>query len=105
MNSQEIKQLQVLLEPICKRNRVSKVVLFGSAARDTETRKSDIDMMIVMDTDKRFFDWYDAFDDIYEIIKGKSIDLLIYTPQELDNISHRQFIRSILSEGKTIYGH
>jgi hypothetical protein len=27
----------------------------------TETKKSDIDLMIVMETDKRFFDRYDAF--------------------------------------------
>lgn len=103
MTSKEIKALQSQLEPIFKRNNVSKVVLFGSAARDTETRRSDIDMMIVMDTEKRFFDRYDEFDDIYKVIKGKSIDLLIYTEQELENILHRRFIRNILSEGKVIY--
>jgi predicted nucleotidyltransferase len=103
MNSQEINKLRSLLKPIFEQHKVSKVVLFGSAARDTETKRSDIDLMIVTDTEKRFFDRYDDFDDIYETIKGKSLDLLIYTPQELENISHRRFIRNILSEGKVIY--
>jgi len=93
------------MAPIFRRNAVSKAVLFGSAVRDTETRKSDIDLMIVVETDKRFFDRYDAFDEISEILKGTSVDLLIYTPQELESISHRPFIRKILAEGKIIYGH
>jgi predicted nucleotidyltransferase len=105
MKPDEFKRLQLSMAPIFKRNEVSKAVLFGSAVRDTETKKSDIDLMIVMETDKRFFDRYDAFDEISEIVKGTPVDLLIYTPQELENISHRPFIRKILSEGKTIYEH
>jgi predicted nucleotidyltransferase len=105
MKPEEIKRLQLSLAPTFENNRVLKAVLFGSAASDTETKKSDIDLMIVMETDKRFFDRYDAFDEIFEIMKGKSVDLLIYTPQELENISHRTFIRKILSEGKIIYEH
>ena len=105
MKPEEVKRLQLSMAPIFRRNAVSKAVLFGSAVRDTETRKSDIDLMIVVETDKRFFDRYDAFDEISEILKGTSVDLLIYTPQELESISHRPFIRKILAEGKIIYGH
>ena len=93
------------MAPVFRRNKVCKAVLFGSAASDTETKKSDIDVMIVMETDKRFFDRYGAFDEISEILRGRSVDLLIYTPKELENISHRPFIRRILAEGKTIYEH
>ena len=105
MKPDEFKRLQLSLTPIFKRNKVSQAVLFGSAASDTETKKSDIDLMIVIETDKRFFDRYDAFDDIFEIMRGISVDLLIYTPQELENIEHRPFIRKILSEGRIIYEH
>jgi predicted nucleotidyltransferase len=105
MKPEDIKRLQSSMEPIFRRNEVFKAVLFGSAVRDTETKRSDIDLMIVMETDKRFFDRYDAFDEIFELMRGTSVDLLIYTPQELENISHRPFIRKIISEGKTIYEH
>lgn len=105
MNPEEIKRFQSSMTPVFRRNGVFKAVLFGSAVSDTATKKSDIDLMIVMETDKRFFDRYDAFDEISEIMRGRSVDLLIYTPQELENISHRPFIRRILSEGKTIYEH
>jgi predicted nucleotidyltransferase len=60
MKPEDIKRLQSSMEPIFRRNEVFKAVLFGSAVRDTETKRSDIDLMIVMETDKRFFDRYDA---------------------------------------------
>ena len=79
--------------------------MFGSYSRGSETHKSDLDLMIVTDTDKRFFDRYDSFDKIHEILKDKAVDLLIYTPDELDRIAHRSFIKKILSEGYIIYEH
>ena len=77
--------------------------MFGSVAQGKATRKSDLDLMIVMKTDKRFFDRYEQFDEIHQIIDDKSVDLLIYTPEELIKISHRSFIKRILHEGVTVY--
>ena len=105
MESNDFEKLKTLLEPVFKRNRVSRVLLFGSGARDTETRKSDLDLFIVMDTDKRFFDRYDYFDEIHDLINDRGVDMLIYTESELKKISHRKFIRNVLAEGKTIYEH
>ena len=98
-----LKDFQALLAPIFKRNNVLKAVVFGSTARETRSKKSDLDLMIVMNSDKRFFDRYDDFLDVYDVIKGQSVDMLIYTPEELDRISDRNFIQKILCEGKTIY--
>jgi hypothetical protein len=61
--------------------------------------------MIVKDTDKRFFSRYDEFNEIFELIENIAIDLLIYTPEELEKISHRPFIRKIIEEGRVIYEH
>lgn len=33
-----------------------RVILFGSFARNTQTRKSDVDLIVIKQTDKRFFD-------------------------------------------------
>jgi predicted nucleotidyltransferase len=82
---------------------VTKVVLFGSVSRASQTKKSDFDLMIITRTDKRFFERYDPFDIIHDIVKDRSVDLLIYTADELSRISHRPFIKKILSEGDTIY--
>ena len=103
MNQEEIIKIQSLLSPIFEKNKVKQVVLFGSAARRTETRRSDLDLMIIMESDKRFFDRFDAFNDIFYLLKGKAVDLLIYTPEELKRISYRPFIHSLLKEGQLIY--
>jgi len=99
----EIKILSKLLTPVFRKNGVEKALLFGAMARGTATRHSDIDLMIVMPTQKRFFDRYDLFNEIHDLIKRKSIDLLIYSPEELKAISHRSFIKKILDEGVTVY--
>jgi predicted nucleotidyltransferase len=103
MEIQELNEIRALLAPVFERNGVNKVILFGSFARGSETRRSDLDLMIVMETKNRFFDRYDAFEEVHKLMKGRAIDMLIYTPEELEAISHRRFIKNILTEGKTIY--
>lgn len=103
MNQEGISKIQSLLSPIFEKNKVKQVVLFGSAARRTETRRSDLDLMIIMESDKRFFDRFDDFNDIFYLLKGQALDLLIYTPEELKRISDRPFIHSLLKEGQLIY--
>jgi len=92
-----------LLSPIFAEKGVTKAVLFGSLGRDSETRKSDLDLMILTETEKRFFDRYEDFEEIFDTVKDRTVDLLIYTPDELEAIRHRAFIKRILDEGQTIY--
>jgi len=105
MKSENLNRVRELLSPLFARNGVIKAVLFGSLSRETETRKSDLDLIIIKDTPKRFFDRYEEFDRIYDLIKDRAVDMLVYTPEELQNISHRPFLRKILEEGVTIYEH
>ena len=103
MKSEEFKKIKILMAPVFEKIGVKKVILFGSYSRGSETRKSDLDLMIVMDTEKRFFDRYDQFEKIQKMIKNRAVDLLIYTPEELNRIAHRPFIRQILTEGRIVY--
>ena len=105
MKSEELNVYSKLLAPIFRQNNVIKVLLFGSASRGSLTKKSDLDLLINKKTPSRFFDRYEEFDEIYALIKNRAIDILIYTPEELKNISHRPFIKRILKEGKSIYEH
>lgn len=103
MKPDELTKIKGLFTPVFEKLGVRKVILFGSRSRGSETRRSDLDIMVVMDTEKRFFDRYEQFEQIQKLIKDRAVDLLIYTPYELDSISHRPFIRRILNEGQTIY--
>lgn len=55
MEAKKLNKIRELLSPVFARNNVKKVILFGSFARGLETRKSDLDLMIIMETEKRFF--------------------------------------------------
>lgn len=103
MKIMDVEEIGRRLKPLFKKNNVEKAIVFGSRARGTRTRKSDLDLLIVLATEKRFFDRYGDFEEIPNLIKGTSVDMLIYSPEELENISHRKFIKTILAEGKIIY--
>jgi len=103
MPQMSIKNISNRLKPLFKDKDVEKAILFGSYARGSQTRKSDLDLVIILETDKRFFDRYDDFNEIHELFKEGCVDLLIYTPKEFKEISHRKFIKKILGEGKTVY--
>ena len=105
MKSEKFEEIRIQLATYFKELGVSKAILFGSTSRGSSTKRSDIDLLVVLDTDERFFDRYGAFEKIYTCFKGSCLDLLIYTPAELDRIGHRSFIKRILAEGQTIYEH
>jgi len=103
MNRDDLEELKRLLEPVFTETGTLKAIVFGSVARGTGTRKSDLDLMIVKDTARRFFDRFDEYSGILDRIGNRGVDMLIYTPEELERISHRPFIRTILAEGEVLY--
>jgi len=105
MKTINIEEISRRLKPIFNKNNVEKAIVFGSGARGTQTRKSDLDILIVLKTDKRFFDRYEDFEEIRNLLVGSSVDMLIYSPEELESISHRKFIKTILAEGEVVYEH
>jgi len=105
MKTTSTEDLKELLRAFFKKLGIKKAVVFGSHSRSSDTRRSDLDLMVIMDTDKRFFKRYDELAEIYELLPDKAVDLLIYTPDEMKRIAHRRFIKRILAEGQTIYEH
>ena len=104
MAGYEDEQSLSCLTPLFVKYGVQKAVLFGSFARGTASRRSDIDLMLIVPTEKRFFDRYDEIQvEIVDLLKGRFVDILIYTPIELEAMAHRKFIQTILREGVVVY--
>ena len=103
LDKKEIERIRKLLLPVFQESKTKRAYLFGSLSKGTATRKSDIDLMIETETQKRFFNRYDDFEKIQGIFSDRSVDMLIYTTDELSKISHRAFIKSILEEGVILY--
>lgn len=81
---------------------VQKVILFGSLAKGRIHSGSDLDLLVVWDTDLRFMDRLEV---IYRTVSpAVALDLLVYTPREFAELEKtRPFIRQIVSEGKILY--
>ncbi len=80
-----------------------RIILFGSAARGDADTQSDIDLVIVKQTSKRFVQrLVEAASFIRENV---SVDLFVYTPEELEAMAEEgnPLIERALAEGRTVY--
>lgn len=99
-----IEELSERLRPVFRKHGVLRAVVFGSAARGDTSRRSDVDILVIQRTDKRFLERYDPLlQEIVRAIPGRDVDLLIYTPEEIESLSDRPFVARMLREGKTLY--
>ena len=81
-----------------------QILLFGSCARGDSTQGSDVDLLIVKDTDlPRAYRGLEVINHLkrYPI----KYDLLFYTSGELENgkRTENSFLHSILKKGKILY--
>jgi predicted nucleotidyltransferase len=92
-------ELERILNRLKKDPSVRKVLLFGSLARGDARDHSDIDLIVVKDTQMRFLDRLDEFyDDARE-----AMDILVYTLQEFEEMKERPFVKRALREGKMLH--
>jgi predicted nucleotidyltransferase len=99
-----VSEVQARLTPVFKRHQVVKAILFGSTARGEASKRSDVDLILVQRTDRRFLDRYDRL--LYELnlaLSNVAVEVLIYTPEELAHMAGRRFVARALREGKVIY--
>lgn len=102
------KTLDRIKERIVEKYHPERIILFGSAVQGEMHEDSDLDIVIIKDTDKRFYDrigevlrglWFD------EPTPGIGVDVIVYTPKEFSQMKkHNPFVRDeILNKGRVIY--
>lgn len=85
-----------------------KIILFGSYAYGTPTADSDVDLLVIMESDKQGSDrsWQVAR---LLIPRPFPVDILVRTPAEVEQALEQGdfFIREIVTQGKVLYerGH
>lgn len=79
-----------------------KIVVFGSHATGQADSYSDIDLIVVYETPKRFLD---RLAELYERWSvPKAVDLIAYTPEEFSQMAEKNaFVQDALRHGKVIY--
>jgi predicted nucleotidyltransferase len=100
--------LRKIVEVIRKEYTPDKIILFGSYGYGTPTEESDIDLLIIRETDKPFHKrWAEVCHIISEIRKGKGIAFspFVVTPQELQERLEigDQFFEEIINKGEVLY--
>ena len=102
-------QLASVLEEIVKvlvtEYDPQKVILFGSMAGGEIHEWSDIDLVIVKDTPKRFLA---RLKEVALLCRAPvGVDYLVYTPQEFERLASDKgnpfFQREILEKGRVLY--
>jgi uncharacterized protein len=80
---------------------VERVLLFGSMARGEEGLTSDLDLIMVWDTELAFAERTTA---MYARLQPRvACDILVYTPAEMVHMADRPFVKRALAEGRELY--
>ena len=96
-------ELDHVKEQLIKKYSPAKIILFGSLAKGTNTKRSDIDLCIVKDTENK----KEFLMDIYLNIESEKIlDILVYTEKEWNDCikDTTSFAYLIKKKGIEIYG-
>ena len=98
--------LDEIVDRIAKTFNPEKIIIFGSYAYGRPTEKSDIDILVIMETSKREIERMVAVSkSIQDYHKKIDFDILVKTPAE---VKHRleigdPFIDEIISKGRVEY--
>ena len=79
-----------------------KIILFGSITRQDWDEESDVDIIVVYNTDKPFLDRLKELYVSWDI--PKAVDILAYTPSEYDAmLVNNYFLKHAVAGGEMIY--
>ena len=95
-------ELQRCVEVLVREYRPQRILLFGALAQGRVHEYSDIDLIVIKETDKPFFDriW-----EVLRLLKStEALDILVYTPEEWQEIQTRFFFeKEVLPKSKVLY--
>ncbi len=80
-----------------------RIILFGSHARGEADEYSDLDIVVIKETEERFLD---RLKTVYELVQPTfALDVVVYTPEEFAEMQRlgNPFIEMVLREGIVVY--
>ncbi|MCX7750170.1 MAG: nucleotidyltransferase domain-containing protein [Candidatus Bipolaricaulota bacterium] len=96
------RALELAVSRLASLPEVERVILFGSYARGRRDLATDLDLLVVMRTEEGFLD---RLGRLYGLLAGIGVDLdlLAYTPREIEENRDRPFFRRALAGGRVVY--
>ena len=96
-------EIEDKVQTIAEKFEPAKIILFGSYAAGSPTSDSDVDLLIIMDTDRST---WDIAVEISSALKHSfPMDIIVRTPQEIARrLEYGDFfIQDIMEKGKVLY--
>jgi len=95
-----------IVKKIRENYKPERIILYGSFAYGNPGRDSDIDLLIIKDTNERPIDRCLNVRQIMAIDEDALISPLVITPGEMEYRLSRgdQFLQQIISKGEVLYG-
>ena len=82
-------------------DKAEKISIFGSFPKRKPDLFTDLDILIIMNTEKSFIE---RSKEIYSLLSlPVDADILCYTPDEFDKMKDRGFFKKILAEEVVLY--
>jgi predicted nucleotidyltransferase len=93
--------LEDITAALARNPQVKRAILFGSYAHGRADLFTDLDILIVMDSVQ---DFVSRTAEMYQYLSAPvDMDLLVYTPDELERNRHLGFVQQVLDKGIVIY--
>ncbi len=93
--------LKRVLQQLAGMPQVERVVLFGSYAEGRRDLFTDLDLLVIMTSDE---DFITRTTGLYRTLDIEvDLDLLVYTPEEVERQKQCGFIQHIFKTGKVVY--
>jgi len=102
-----LANLEKLVDFIASEYNPEKIILFGSYGTQRSDETSDIDLLIIKKTNKRFVD---RTVELMQLIRSRfgfeyPVEPLVYTPDEFRKVTkiNSLFVRTVLLNGVVLY--
>ena len=96
-----------IVRKLAEEYKPKKIILFGSHAYGRPSEESDIDLLIIKETNKRPIDrWVEVKKLLRETSRSLPISPLVYTEKEIEERTAIKdfFVEEIFEKGEVLYG-
>ena len=98
-----INEINDKVQVIVRKYRPDKIILFGSHAQGKTSPDSDVDLLVIIDTEQATWDL--AVEISLALKHSFPMDIIVRTPQEIARrLKYGDFfIKNIIEQGKVLY--
>ncbi|MBU1200537.1 nucleotidyltransferase domain-containing protein [Patescibacteria group bacterium] len=98
-----LKKHHQIIHSIAKKYQPQQIIAYGSVAQNKAKSNSDLDLIVIKNTKKNFYDRIQSINKTFT--PSIPTDIVVYTPKEFKNISRWSYFiqQEVLKKGQIVY--